>query len=119
MAIYHTPRTPSSTRTRRKEGTTRRKAKFYHAIDTRAGKSIKEASNTEGIKERTAYYWLKLRRLQGSPGTRRVGKRRTGAPFKIPSETLGQILAKSNPVRTERLEHQIQFFRVAYCLRTL
>ena len=43
MAIYYTPRTPSSTRTRRKEGTTRRKAKFYHAIDTWAGKSIKEA----------------------------------------------------------------------------
>ena len=50
------PRAPSSMRTRRKEGTTRRKAILNHTIDTPAGRSIKGASNAEGIKERTTYY---------------------------------------------------------------
>lgn len=74
MAPRHTPRTLKSTRTRRKEATTRRKAKIYHMVDTRGDKKLATVFDDENIKERTAYYWLKLRQLQGSSGTRRTGK---------------------------------------------
>ena len=110
MAIYYSPRTPQRAIKHRNKATLRRKAKFYHAVDTRGISKLKDVFDAENIYRSTAYYWLQLRKQKGSPGTRRTGKQRPGRPFKIGDESLGQLLAKSNPVRTERLEHQIELF---------
>ena len=67
----------------------------------------------ERVQRDTGYFWLRLRKESGSPGTRRTGKHRSGHPFSIPDETLGQMLAKTNPIRTKRIE------ALYYCLRTL
>ena len=37
----------------------------------------------------------------------------------IPDETLEFILAKTNPVRTERIEYQVSFWGLYCCVRTL
>ena len=103
MAIHHFLRTLTRAQTRRKEATTRRKAKFNHAVDTRGLKKLGEIFREENVQRDTAYLWLRLRKELGSPGTRRTEKYRSGSPFSIPNETLGQMLAKMNPVRIERL----------------
>ena len=105
MAIHHTLRTPTRAQIRRKEAASRRKAKFYYAVDTRDLTKLPDVFKAERVQRDTGYFWLRLRKELGSPGTRRTGKHRSGSPFSIPDETLGQLLAKTNPVCTERIEY--------------
>ena len=86
------PRTPSPTpqaaETACREATTRRKTRFYQAVDTRGDKTLTEVFEEQGLIKPTGYKWLRIRKLQGSPGTRRTGRHRPGRPPKIPDSTL-------------------------------
>ncbi|KAK3169883.1 hypothetical protein OEA41_009267 [Lepraria neglecta] len=54
------------------EATTRRKTRFYYAVDTRGDIPLKDVFLNENIPANTGYYWLRKRRLIGSPATRRT-----------------------------------------------
>ena len=77
------PRTPVRS-PHRQEATTRKKAKFYEAVDTRArGITIKDVCIAKNIPHSTGRDGIRLRKLKGSPGTRRHGKSRSGRPSKV------------------------------------
>ena len=115
MTPPHTP-TRSS---RRSEADTVKKSRFFHAIDARKGKSIKEVCEEENINHHTGKYWLHLRKLLSSPASRRTGKNRSGRPHKLSAETLNKMLKPENPVRDQPYECQIDYFRLGVCKRTL
>lgn len=73
-------RTPSPSSHRHPEADTIRKSRFFHAVDTRGGKKLKEVCATENVAERTGRYWLRQRSVIGDSANRRTGKRWTMKP---------------------------------------
>jgi len=72
------PRTPERAKDP-PEADTVRKARFFHAIDTRdRDRSIKDVCKEEGTSYSTGRYWLHQRKVLGSPAARRQGKNRKG-----------------------------------------
>ena len=114
------PHTPSR-RPHRQEATTRKKAKFFEAVDTRTehGKTIKDICVEKNIPMSTGGDWLRLRKLKGSPGTRRHGKLRSGRPSKVDQSTYNTLLDINNPVRDQKPERQLQYHKVPVVPRTL
>ena len=86
------------------EATTRRKAKFFEAIDSRApDQSIRDICNKKKILYDTGKYWLRRRRIEGSSSIRRIGKNRPGRTPKISTEILQKIV---NSVENLRVIHK-------------
>ena len=113
------PHTPSRLPHRR-EATTRKKAKFFEAVDTREhGKTIKDICCEKNIPTSTGRDWLRLRKLKGSPGTRRHGKLRSGHPSKVDQSTYDTLLDVNNPVRNQKPERQLQHHKILVAPRTL
>lgn len=67
----HTPiRSPH-----RYKATTRKKAKFFKAVDTRdSEKTVKDVYLEKNILYNTGKTWLRIRKLKSFPDTRRLGK---------------------------------------------
>ena len=104
------PRTPPHSRVSRPEATTRRKARFYHAIDTmQEGLSKKDVCTAEGVPYRTGMQWLRYRRIKGSPATRRVCKSNPGPALKVSDSKIHILLDINNPVRDRHLSTQIDY----------
>jgi transposase len=57
-----------------READTVKKARFFEAFDARTRESIRSIATRCSISERTATYWLKQRRNQGSPVYQRSQK---------------------------------------------
>ncbi|KAF6238785.1 hypothetical protein HO173_003292 [Letharia columbiana] len=103
------------------EAITRRKAKFFKAFDSRApGRLLQDVCYDKGIEYSTGKTWLRRRRIQGSPSTRRSGKHRPGRTPKIPTEPLQKMVDPAeNPVRREPFLVQLEHFGVNTSERTL
>ena len=72
---HNTPLSTPRRSPRRHEATTRKKAKFFEAIDNRElEKSITAVCKQRGIKPSIGTFWLRKRAVQGSSNTRRTGK---------------------------------------------
>lgn len=114
------PQTPKRT-PRRQEATTRKKAKFFEAINTRKqrGETIKDVCIARGLPHNTGKFWLKMRKAQGSPGTRRHGKWRSGRPSKVNQSTYDTLRAPTNPVRNRKMERQLQYHQILVDPRTI
>ena len=102
------PHTPSR-RPHRQEATTRKKAKFFEAVDTQAEheKTIKDICTEKNIPTSTGRDWLQLRKLKGSPGTRRHGRLRSGRPSKVDQSIYDTLLDANNPVCDQKPERQL------------
>jgi transposase len=60
------PTTPDKA-LKHREADTVKKARFFEAFDARTRESIRSIATRCSISERTATYWLKQHRNQGSP----------------------------------------------------
>ena len=113
------PHTPPCSPHRR-EATTRKKAKFYDAIDTRQrGKTIKDVCIEKNVSHGTGKDWLRIRKLKGSPGTRRHGKWRSGRPSKVNQSTYDTLRDPENPVRNRKISRQLQYHQIPVHDRTI
>lgn len=112
-------RTPSPSSHRGPEADTIRKCRFYHAIDVRGSKPIKEICIQENVPERTGRYWLHQRSVLGNAANRRTGKYRSGRKQKVSDKHLDQLLDQDNPVRDQHYECQIDHFNIPVHPRTL
>lgn len=112
-------RTPSPSFHRRPEADTIRKTRFFHAIDTRRSKTLKEICEKENVPERTGRYWLHQRSVLGDGANRRTGKYRSGRRIKVSDHHLNQLLDDHNPVRDQHYECQIEHFNLQVHSRTL
>ena len=70
------PQTPSPRPSRRQKADTIRKARFFHAIDTRQAKSLKTVIKEKGLPHSTGFNWLRQRRNMNVLAQRRAGKNR-------------------------------------------
>ncbi len=71
------PRIPERASKDSSEADTVRKARFFHAIDTRdRDRSIKDVYKEKEIPYATGRYWLHQRKILGSSAARRQGKYR-------------------------------------------
>jgi transposase len=104
-----------------KEADIVKKSRFFEAFDTRTHESIRSIATQFDISEQTATYWLKQRRIQGSPAYRRSRKlsNRLGRQPVIMDTQIQCLLSPSNPVRNQHYEHQIQHFKLPCSTRTL
>lgn len=112
-------RTPSPSSNRHHEADTIRKTRFFHAVDTRGHKTLKEVCETEHLPERTGRYWLRQRSLIGDAAYRRTGKHRSGRSIKVSDDQLNQLLSDTNPVRDQHYDCQIKHFDMNVSSRTL
>jgi hypothetical protein len=68
------PSTTPPTAVRRAEADTIKKSRFFEALDSRTGETIRSIVTRYGIPPRTANYWVQQRDIQGSPAYRRTRK---------------------------------------------
>ena len=59
MAVHHTLRNPERAQIRRKEATTRRKARLFYAVDTWGLTKLPDIFQAGNVKR---YLWLRLRK---------------------------------------------------------
>lgn len=115
-----TPTPPESAGRGRTEADTIRKTRFFEAYDIQQpGATIAQVSEQQGVPLRTAENWLRQRRQIGIAAYRRTGKQRSGRPPKVTNPQLDQLLDRSNPVRDQHYECQIQHFNLDCSKRTL
>ena len=105
------PKTPSRSKTQRKEADTPRKNEYFGAIKTRGSKTKKEICKELGILPVTARSWERKRRISGEDSARKTRRlsTRLGRKPRVSDEELGLLLdPKRNPVRDQRYEAQIK-----------
>ena len=108
---------------KRKEADTVKKTRFFEAFDshTRAEEPLESLAAKFDITERTAYKWLRQRRIRGSSAYRRSRKvpERLSRKSKLTNEQIRRLLSPSNPVRNQHYEYQIHHFNLPCTVRTL
>lgn len=110
---YNTPPHTPTRKPRRQEATTRKKAKFYEVAGTRErGITLKDLCIARNIPYGTAKKWLRLRKLEGSPGTKRHGKYRSGRPSKVNQAVYDTLRDTNNPVRNQTMERQVKHHQI-------
>lgn len=86
----------------------------------RNNKPIIQVCKEENISYRTGKYWLRQRRIFGTPIASRKSRREAaGRPSKLSDDQLDQLLDVANPVRNQPYECQIQHFGLDVHPRTL
>ena len=112
--------TTSTSKSSRFVGDTITKSRFFHAIDMRNNKPIIQVCKEEKISYRTGKYWLRQRRILGTPIASQKSRREAaGRPSKLSDDQLDQLLDVANPVRNQPYECQIQHFGFDVHPRTL
>ena len=88
---------------RKHEFDTPKRARFFHAFDTREkGQSLRSICRQEdiNISHQVGSLWLKKRDQLGSPAVRRTRKlssRQLGRPYSVSEQKLRQLLHKDHP----------------------
>ena len=104
-----------------KEVTTKKKAKFFKAINERAENDrLQDVYRRIDIPHAIGDRWLCKHRQLGSSDTRRTGKYHSGRPFKLSDLMLNFFLSPTqNLIQNRPLLVQIQYHNINYTERTL
>ncbi len=105
-------RTSSSSSRRRSEADIIRKTRFFHVIDTRRSKILKEICEKKNVFERTETYWLHQRFVLDDEANRRTEKYRSERKVKVSDYHLNQLLDDRNFVQDQHYECQIEHFNL-------
>lgn len=113
------PHTPPSKKPIQQADTIKKNC-FFHAVDQKGKKSLKQMCQDEKVPLNTANKWLFQRKELGTPiASRRINKR-CGRPIKTIAEKLNEMLNdKKNLVRDQPWDVQIDHFQLNCTSRTL